>query len=83
MEFDPFVLTVKDIATRNVISRCNSSRLLYTIHLPTTRAPQTSTYYTLTVVAAPTLLCHRHLGHPGPDAPSKLSTSSAIMCNKP
>jgi hypothetical protein len=39
MEFDPFGLSVKDLATRNVIIRCNSSGPLYTICLPTTRAP--------------------------------------------
>jgi hypothetical protein len=39
IEFDPFGLSVKDLGTRNVITRCNSSRLIYTIRLPTTRAP--------------------------------------------
>jgi hypothetical protein len=47
------------------------------------RAPQASTYYALTVVAAPMLLWQRRLGHPGPDALLKLSTASAITCNKP
>jgi hypothetical protein len=39
MKFDPFDLSVKDLATRNVITRCNSSGPLYTICLPATRAP--------------------------------------------
>jgi hypothetical protein len=77
MEFDPFSLFMKDLTTRNVITRYNSFGLLYTIRLLATRAPQASTYYTLTVVAAPMSLWHRHLGHPDP------STFSAIICNKP
>jgi hypothetical protein len=83
MEFGPFDLSVKDLATRNVITKCNSSYLLYTIRLPTTHPSQTSTYYALTIVANSTSLWHRRLDHPGPDALSKLSTSNAITCNKP
>jgi hypothetical protein len=36
LEFDPFGLSVKDFATRNVITKCNSFRSLYTIHLHAT-----------------------------------------------
>jgi hypothetical protein len=82
MEFYPFGLSVKDLATRNVITRYNSPGLLYTIHLPSIRHPQASTYYTLTV-AASTSLWHRCLSHPFPNALLKLSTSSVIICNKP
>jgi hypothetical protein len=40
MEFDPFDLSVKDLATRNVIIKHNRSDPLYnTIRLPTTRSP--------------------------------------------
>jgi hypothetical protein len=34
MEFDPFGLSVKDLTTRNVIVRSNSTSPLYTMHLP-------------------------------------------------
>jgi hypothetical protein len=34
MEFDPFDLSMKDLSTRNVITRCDSSGPLYTMHLP-------------------------------------------------
>jgi hypothetical protein len=34
MEFDLFDLYVKDLSMRNVITRCNSSGLLYTLRLP-------------------------------------------------
>jgi hypothetical protein len=56
MEFDPFDLLVKNLATRNVINMCNSFGPLYTIHLSTMHAPHASTYYILTATAAPTLL---------------------------
>jgi hypothetical protein len=56
MEFDPFGLSFKDRATRNVITRCNTSKLLYTICLPTMCPAQASTYYALTAATAPTSL---------------------------
>jgi hypothetical protein len=56
MEFDLSGLSVKDLATRNVITRCNSSGPLYTIHLPTTHPPQASILYALTVVTDSTSL---------------------------
>jgi hypothetical protein len=83
MEFDPFGRSVKDLATWNVITRCNSLGPLYTIYLPTTRAPQMSTYYALIDAGAPISLSHHHLSHPGPVALLKLSTSSMVICNKP
>jgi hypothetical protein len=43
IEFDPFGLSLKDLGTQNVITRCNNSIPVYTIHLPTTRPPQAST----------------------------------------
>jgi hypothetical protein len=36
MEFDPFGLSVKDLSTQNVFTRCNSSGPLYTMRLPHT-----------------------------------------------
>jgi hypothetical protein len=68
MEFEPFGLSMKDLASRNAITRCNSSRPLYTIRLPATRPPQASIYYALTAVADSTSLWHHHHGHHGPNA---------------
>jgi hypothetical protein len=39
MEFDHFSLFAKDLAIKNMITRCNSSRPLYTIRLPAMHAP--------------------------------------------
>jgi hypothetical protein len=78
MEFDPFGLSVKDLTTKNMIVRSNSTGLLYTMRLSGSLTPSSSDVvalaavpHTLTVVA-PTKW-HRSLGHPGPDALSSLS----------
>jgi hypothetical protein len=39
MEFDPFGLSVKDLSTQNMITKCNSSGPLYTMCLPSHPAP--------------------------------------------
>jgi hypothetical protein len=49
IEFDPFGLSVKDLSTRNVITRCDSLGPLYTMRLPSRSTPSSS-------VAAPTAL---------------------------
>jgi hypothetical protein len=49
MEFDSFGLSVKDLSTKNVITRCDSSGPLYTMRLPSCSTPSSS-------VAAPTAL---------------------------
>jgi len=74
IEFDPFGLSVKDLQTRNVIARCNSSGDLYPFFPPATS--------TSALIAAPTSLWHRRLGHLGREALSKLIRSSVISCNK-
>jgi hypothetical protein len=83
MEFDLFGLSVKDLNSRNTFIRCNSSGPLYTISLPTARAPPTTTHYALAVVAAPASLWHQRLGHPGPDVLAKLSSIATVSCNEP
>ena len=73
MVFDPFGLSVKDLATWRVIARYNSYGPLYTIPLPasTTCIPHASPY-ALAAAASPSTW-HRRLGHPGSDVFSKLS----------
>jgi hypothetical protein len=78
MEFDPFGLSVKDLTIRNVIVRSNSTGPLYTMCLPGSVTPYSSTVAALTTVAPTTW--HRRLGHPGSDALSILSRSSFINC---
>ena len=69
-----FGLFVKDLDTRNVIARCNSSSDLYPFYPTSTSATA--------FLAAPTSLWHRHLKHLGHEALSKLISSSVISCNK-
>jgi hypothetical protein len=83
IEFDPFGLPVKDLSTRNVIVRSNSTGPLYMLRLPgstTTSvgamAVLAATPHALAAVA-PTTWCRR-LGHPSPNALSSLSRSSFI-----
>jgi hypothetical protein len=76
MEFDPFGLSVKDLTTRNVIVRSNSTDPLYTMRLPNSFTSP-STAVTADAIVTPTTW-HRRLGHPGPDMLSSLSRSSFI-----
>jgi hypothetical protein len=85
MEFDLFDLSVKDLTTKNVIVRSNSTGPLYTMRLLESLTPSSSAVtalaavpHALTVVA-PTMW-HRRLSHPGPDVLSSLSRSSFIQC---
>jgi hypothetical protein len=83
MKFDPFGLSVKDLTTKNMIIRSNSTGPLYTMRLLGSLTPSSSAVaalvtapHALTAIAPTTW--HRCLGHPGPDALSSLSRSSFI-----
>jgi hypothetical protein len=87
MEFDPFGLTVKDLTTRNVIARSNSTGPLYTLRLLSSTASSRTSPCAMSTIVAPRILAavamstwHRHLGHPDPAALSSLSRSSFISC---
>jgi hypothetical protein len=85
MKFDPFSLSVKDLTTKNMIIRLNSTDPLYTMCLSRSLTPSSSAVAALDAiphalpVVAPTTW-HRHLDHPGPDALSSLSRSFFIQC---
>jgi hypothetical protein len=79
MEFDPFDLSVKDRSMRNVVTKCNSSRPLYTVCLPSHPATLSHVAAPLAIVAS-TSTWHRRLGHPGVDVLSKLSHYSSVIC---
>jgi hypothetical protein len=76
MEFDPFGLSMKDIATRTLLARCDSPGHLYTLRLPAFPT-STSAPHVLAAVAS-SVAWHRRLGHPGRDVMSKLSSSTSI-----
>jgi hypothetical protein len=81
MMFDPFGLSVKDLSTRNMIARCNSSRPLYMMHLPSHPAPSSPTSIPSALVAS-TSTWQRHLGHPGVNVLSKLYHDSSAVCSR-
>jgi hypothetical protein len=85
IEFDPFGLSVKDLSTRNVIVRSNSTDSLYMLRLLWSTTPSVGAMAALaatphTLAAVTPATWHRHLGHPGPNVLSNLSRSSFIHC---
>jgi hypothetical protein len=85
MEFDPFGLSVKDLTTKNVIVRSNSTDPLYTMRLLGSLTPSSSAMAALATVphaltAVALTMWHHRLGHPSPDALSSLCRSSFIQC---
>jgi hypothetical protein len=76
---------VKDLTTKNVIVRPNSTSPLYMMRLFRSLTPSFSVVAALAAIphaltdVAPTTWHHR-LGHPDPDALSILSRSSFIQC---
>jgi len=65
VEFDPAGCSVKDLLSKRLVARCNSSGPLYPLHLP----PASSL-----VAASSASLWHRRLGHPRREALVKLSS---------
>jgi hypothetical protein len=81
MEFDPFDLSVKDLSTWNVNTRCNNSGPLYTMRLPSHPASSSHVVAPLTLVASASTW-HRRLSHPGVDILLKLSHDSSVICSR-
>jgi hypothetical protein len=81
IEFDPFGLSVKDLSTRNVITKCDSSRPLYTKRLPSRSTPSSSIVAPTTLDASASTWLRR-LGHPSINTLSKLSNASSIICSR-
>jgi hypothetical protein len=80
MKFDPFDLSVKDLSTQNVITRCNSSGPLYTMHLPS--HPPSTPVSAPSALVASVSTWHRRLDHPSVDVLSKLSYESSVICSR-
>lgn len=75
IEFDPFGLSVKDLQTWSLITRCNSTDDLYPFFPPTASTPA------LAATVSSTTLWHCHPGHLGHEALSKIVSCNAISCN--
>jgi hypothetical protein len=74
IEFGPFGLSAKDLPTRNVITKCNSSGPLYTMRLPSHPAPSPP-------VSAPSALV-LSTSYPSVDVMSILSYDSSVVCSR-
>jgi hypothetical protein len=81
MEFDSYGLSVKDLSSRNMIARCNSSGPLYMMRLSSRSAPSPCPAPAATL-AATTSTWHRRLRHPSVDALSKVSSDSSVICSR-
>jgi hypothetical protein len=86
MEFDPFALSMKNLTTRNVIARSNSTDPLYTLHIPSSTASSRTSRCAMSAIVVPHILAvvatstwHCRLGHLGSDALSSLFRSSFIF----
>jgi hypothetical protein len=74
VEFDPYDLSVKDLCTQKIITRCDSTGWLYPPCLPPSHKPT----HGLLASTTPSILWHRCLVHLGFDALSRFIPS----CNK-
>jgi hypothetical protein len=81
MEFSHFGLSVEDLSSRNMITRCDSSGSLYTMRLPSCSTLSSSIVSPTTLVASASTW-HRRLGRLGVDTMSKLSNASSIICSR-
>jgi hypothetical protein len=78
IEFDPSGFSVKDLAIRTLLARCDSSGPLYTFQPSTLGASPP-----LALVSTTTSTTwHRRLGHPGPDVMTKITSSLDLSCSR-
>ena len=77
VEFDSSSLTVKDLAYRRPLLRCDSTGPLYTLRFPASASPP-SPVLSAAFATTTSTTWHRRLGHPGRDALMQLSRSSDI-----
>jgi hypothetical protein len=77
IEFDPSGFSVKDLATRTLLARCDSSGPLYTLQ-PTTVGMSPPPV----LVSTTSTTWHRRLGHPGSDVMTKITSSLDPSCSR-
>jgi hypothetical protein len=78
IEFDPTSFSVKDLATKTPLARCDSVGPLYML-----RSSSTGVYPPLVLVSTTTpTTWHCRLGHLGPDFMTKLSSTLDSSCNR-
>jgi hypothetical protein len=75
IDFDPVGFSIKDLATRTVILRCENSGDLYPLRLPQHQALTASSSTSVE-------LWHSWLGHPGSRTLQQILHSFDFACNK-
>ena len=79
IEFDSSGLTVKDSASRRPLLRCDSSGTLYTIRLPASAAPPSTSSSSVAFAVTPSSTTwHCQLGHPDRDVLAQLGRSTNV-----
>ena len=81
VEFDSSGLTVKDLASRRPLLRCDSTGPLYTLRFPASASPP-SPVLSAAFATTTSTTWHQRLGHPGRDTLMQLSRSSDIRCTR-
>jgi hypothetical protein len=74
VEFDPFGLSIKDLRTRKVILRCDSTGDLYQLCPPSA--------FSFHATTATRDLWHQRLGNPSTDSCNSILSSFDFHCNK-
>ena len=84
VEFDSSSLTMKDLASRRPLLRCDSTKPkpLYTLRFPASASPSSPVLSAAFATITSSTTWHRRLGHPGRDALMQLSRSSDIQCTR-
>ncbi|KAG7560254.1 Ribonuclease H-like superfamily [Arabidopsis thaliana x Arabidopsis arenosa] len=78
VDFDPFGFTVKDLQSRQVLLRCDSSGELYSLPASFNKTPAAST----ALLASTPALWHKRLGHTNNDSLKKIFNSNPSLCVK-
>ena len=79
VEFDSSGLTVKDLASRRPLLRCDSTGSLYTLRLPASAPPPSTNPSSAAFTAtSSSTTWHRRLGHPGRDVFARHSCSADV-----
>jgi hypothetical protein len=83
VEFDSSGLTVKDLAFRRPLLRCDSTGPLYTLRFPAaTLSSSTPVLSAAFATSTSSTTWHQRLGHPGCDALMQLSRNSGLPCTR-
>jgi histone deacetylase 1/2 len=79
VEFDPWGFSIKDLRTKTVLLRCDSSGELSPLRQSTTTSARPSAAF---LASTNSSLWHARLGHPGHDTLQRLARSIGFSCSK-